>query len=214
VAETYTLDAQSRSITGKQVGALRRSGLIPASIYGAKIDPMNIQIPQRALQITLSKAGGTHVINLNVDGKPVSVLAREVQRHVTRGDIMHVDFFAVDASTRIKAEVRVHYLNDAPAVKANVGVLLDGLQVIEIEALPADLIDRADVDLSSLKEMGDSIHVRDLKLGDKVTVLSDPDEMIVRIAVQAAVDEGTVGEVSSSEPEVIKKGKIDEEGDE
>ena len=98
MAETYTLDAQPRAVTGKKVSQVRQQGLVPAVIYGSGRPSIHVQIPQRALQLTLLKAGGTHLIEINVDGKAQTVIAREVQRHVLRGDILHVDFLAIDVN--------------------------------------------------------------------------------------------------------------------
>ncbi len=211
MADIYTLEAQPRSITGKKVNQLRRQGLVPAVIYGAKFKPVTVQIPYRALELTLRQAGGTHLINLNIGGNTQSVVAYEVQRSVLGGLITHVDFLAVDATTKLKTEVPIHFINEAPGVRAGYGVLLNGVSSIEVEALPADLIDRVDVDLTPLANVNDAIYVRDLKLGDKVTILTPGDEMIVRLAVQTVHEEAEAAEVSSTEPEVIKKGKIEED---
>lgn len=212
MAETYTLEAQPRSITGKKVGQLRRAGLVPVIVYGPKSEPMALQIPYRALQLALLKAGGTHLISLNLDGgKSQMVLARSVQRDVIKGEILHVDFLAVDASTKITTVVPLVFTGEAPAVKAGLGVLLNGIQSVEVEALPSDLIDRVEVDLSSLKALNDSIHVRDLKLSDRLTVLSDADDMIVRVTLQQEQVEVTEELPTSAEPEVLKKGKTEEE---
>lgn len=214
MAQTYSIEAQARVVTGKKVGALRRAGLVPCIIYGSKIEPVAVQIPERALQMTLLKAGGTHLIDVNVDGKAYSVLARAVQRNVLRGDIIHVDFLAVDASTKIKASVPVHYINESPAVRSGAGVLLQGLNTLTIEALPKDLIDRVNVDLSLLTEVGSSLFVRDLSVSDKVTLIDDDDEMVVRVIMTAAAESevaAEAAEVTASEPEVISKGKKEEE---
>lgn len=214
MATTYNLEAQVRTITGKKVGQLRRQGLIPGVVYGAKIEPIHVQIPFRPLEITLAKAGGNHVIDLDVDGNKQTVIARAVQRHIIRGDILHVDFLAVDATTVIRTEVQIHFENESPVVAARIGMLNIGMTSLEIESLPADLIDRVDIDLSQLKAINDSIHVRDLNLGDKITILNDPDEVIVRVApVSSAVEEEEEeAELTSSEPEVISRGKeADEE---
>lgn len=214
MAENYTLDAQARTVTGKKVSQLRRQGLVPAVIYGANRPAISIQIPHRALQLTLLKAGGTHLIEMNVDGKPQTVIAREVQRHILRGDILHVDFLAIDASKPIETEVPVHFFNESPAVQLKQGVLVTGMNTIRIEALPADLVFSIEVDLASLKRAGDSIHVRDLKLGDKLRVVGDLDEVIVRVAQTAAAEsdaDAALETVTSAEPEVISKGKQEEE---
>lgn len=213
MAETYTLDAQKRTLIGKQVGQLRRAGIVPAVVYGARIAPIHVQIDARQLTATLLKAGGTHLITMNIEGKPQQVIARDVQRDIIRGDILHVDFLAVDASTKVRTEVPLAFVGEAPAVQMGLGILLHGLSTLEIEALPADLVERVEVDLSPLKSLNDSIHVRDLKLGDKLTVLTDPDAMIVRVTVtSAAASEAAVElEERSAEPEVIEKGKKQEE---
>lgn len=213
MADQYILDAQTRTVTGKKVGQLRRAGLIPAVIYGAKITPIHVQIPTKALTTTLLKAGGTHIIAMNIDGKPQQVIARSVQRDVLRGDVLHVDFLAVDATTKISAEVPVAFVGEAPAVQMGFGILLQGMSTIHIEALPADLVERIEVDLSTLKAVNDSIHVRDLKLADRLVVLDDADAMIVRVTVTSAgVSEAAASlDSAPSEPEVIEKGKKDDD---
>ncbi len=215
--ESFTLTAQARTVTGKKVGQLRRSGLVPAIIYGKSTEPVAIQIPYRPLQLTLMKAGGTHLITIDVDGKPYSVLARDVQRHVIRGDIMHVDFMAVDATTVITAEVPIHFVNEAPGVRAGFGILLHALNKLTIEALPADLISAIEVDLSGLREVGDTILVKDIAVSDKIKVLGDPEEMVVRLvptpaAVSEAEEEPPT--ITSAEPELVSRGKREEEEEE
>lgn len=213
MAETFNLEAQARTVTGKKVSQLRRSGLVPAVVYGSKIDAFNVQIPYRELQTTLLKAGGTNLINVMVDGKGTPVLAREVQRSVLRGEILHVDFLAVDMTQTIRAEIPVHIVGEAPAVKNGLGMLMHLVNTLVIEALPADLIDRVNVDVSTLKAVNDAIHVSDLDLGDKVAIISEDNEMLVRIAaeVDQTEEEGEEGEVSSAEPEVIARRKEEEE---
>ncbi len=213
MAEIYTLDAQSRNIVGKKVSQLRVQGLVPAVIYGAHVDPVTLQIPYRPLEIALGHAGGTHLINVNFDGKTQSVITREVQRDVLRGTIMHVDFLAVDASTRITAEIPVHIVGESSAVSQRLGMLLQGTATLSIEAVPAELIDAIEVDISGLKAVGDAIHVRDLKVSDLLEILNDPDELIVRINPLRAVEETeeAAEETPTSEPEIIARGKAEEE---
>lgn len=214
MAQTYTLEAQARTVTGKKVGALRRSGIVPAVIYGVKTEPVHIQIPYRSLQNTLAKAGGTSLIDVTLgSGKPYSVLAREVQRDIIRGDILHVDFIAVDTNVEIEVEVAVSFLNEAPAEKAGLGIVLQGMNTIRISALPANLTDRIEVDLSSLENVGDTIYVRDLKVSDTLRIVADADEMVAKIVVTgaAASEAAAEEEATSAEPEVIGKGKKDEE---
>ncbi|MBN8636854.1 MAG: 50S ribosomal protein L25 [Anaerolineae bacterium] len=213
MADNYTLDAQARSITGKKVSQLRNQGLVPAVVYGEAVQPVHVQIPYRSLEVALMKAGGTHLITLSVEGQAHTVITRDVQRDILKGKITHVDFLAVSATTKLKTEVPVHFTGEAPAVALRVGVLNTVTPYVEVEALPADLIDHIDVDLSSLKMVGDAIHVRDLKLGDKVVAVTDEDTVIVAVGIigAGAAEEPVEGEVTSAEPEVIQKGKIEED---
>ena len=214
MAETFSLDAQSRAVTGKKVGQLRVQGLVPAVIYGARFEPVSVQVPYRPLEIALRNAGGTHLININYDGKSQSVITREVQRDILRGTILHVDFLAVDASTRITADVQIHLVGDSPAVDQRVGVLLQQLTTLSIEAVSADLIDLVEVDISGLAAIGDAIHVRDLNINPNITVINEPDELVARINPLREVTEESIaaeGEVAPAEPEVIAKGNIEEE---
>lgn len=182
----FVIEAQPRTITGKQVSQLRNQGIVPAVVYGSKTQPVHIQIPYRPLEVTLMKAGGTNLIDIQVDGNTHTVITREVQRHVIKGNIMHVDFIAVDMNQVINTDVFIHFVGESPVIESNQGMLLTGANSLSIETLPANLIDRIEVDLSALAEIGDAIHVRDLNLGDKITILNDPDELIVRVVQPAS----------------------------
>lgn len=210
MAETYTLDAQPRTVTGKKVSQLRNQGLVPVVVYGANIEPLHLQIPQRALYLTLLKAGGTHLIDLKVDGKKHSVLARDVQRNITRGDITHVDFLAVAADRMIAADIPVHVTGENPLVNSRQGIVVQAMNILHIEAFPGNLPSEISIDLADLKELGSSIHVSDLKLGDKIKIMNSPDDLIVRLNAFVAPTE-TEGEAGAAEPEVIAKGKTDED---
>lgn len=210
----FVLDAETRVITGKKVSQLREKGLVPVTVYGAKIQPINLQIPYRALELTLLKAGGTNLIDLKVAGNTHTVLAREVQRDVLKGKILHADFFAVDATSKIRYAIPVHLVGESYAVASKRGILLTGTPTVTVETLPTQLLQGVEVDITPLREVGATITVGDLKLGEGVVVLDDPEEMIVRIAqtsAQRAEAEAEAEEATMSEPEVIHKGKVEEE---
>jgi large subunit ribosomal protein L25 len=216
VAENYVLEAQPRNVVGKKVGALRRTGQVPVVVYGPKTQPLNLQIPYRPLQIALMKAGGTNLIDITFDGTTQTVLARDVQRDVLRGDILHVDFFAVDLLVKIKIDVPIHFVGESPAVNTRKGILLTGPTMLSIETLPSHLLSEIEVDISDLNDVGDAVHVRDLKLDADITILNDPEEMLARISQSSAArseeDEAAEAE-AAGEVEIIKKGKADEEED-
>jgi large subunit ribosomal protein L25 len=214
VADTYTLEAQPRAITGKKVSQLRTQGLVPAVIYGTKVQPVHVQIPYRALEIILARAGGTHLIDIQVDGGTHSVLARDVQRDVIRRDILHVDFLEVDVNQTVRTIVPVHFVGESPAVQTRIGVLSHGANTFEVEALPRNLIDAIEVDVSGLKAIGDTIHVSDLNLPDTVTIHADPEDLVVRVnPVPQVVEEVETAEeeTTSAEPEVIRRERAEDD---
>lgn len=209
----YTLEAQPRTLVGKKVNQLRAQGIVPIVVYGPRTEPLALQVPYRPLEVALMKAGGTHLIDMQVEGKTITVLAREVQRNVLRGSILHVDFFAVDESATISTEVFIHIVGESPAVEMGLGMLSTSTNSLTIETLPSKLIDSIQVDISGLKEIGDAIHVRDINLGPDIAILNDPDEMIVRVTQSSAAraEEEVEAEETAAEPEVIQRGKVEEE---
>lgn len=210
----FSLDVQMRTVIGKKVSQLRRQGVVPMTVYGPKTKPMSVQAQYRPLELVLMKAGGTNLIDLNADGTTVTVLAREVQRDPIRGEIRHVDFFAVDLESKIRTDVPIHYINESPAVQQRKGILLYGTNNLTIEVLPGKLIHSIEVDLSLLKDVTDVILVGNLKLDESVTIINDPEEMIVRISQSSAAraEEDLEAEAAAMvEPEVVKKGKVEEE---
>lgn len=218
--DDFTIEAEPRKITGKKVKTVRKAGYVPISVYGPKTDPESLKIPYRALEIILRDAGGTNVIDLKVvGGKTHKVLARDVQRDVLKGTIMHVDFFALDMDSKIRADIPVHLNGISPAVAAREGILLTGTNTITIETLPDRLLNQIDVDLTQLTKVGDAITVADLDLGEGVEIINEPDEMLARVSQTSAaraelleaMESGEEDEQVSAEPEVIAKGKEEDE---
>jgi large subunit ribosomal protein L25 len=220
VAE-FTIEAEKRTIIGKQVNRLRAQGVVPITVYGAKIDPISLQVPYRPLEIALMQAGGTNLIDLKVNGDTHVVLVREVQRDVLKGTILHADFFVVDQMSKIRAEIPVHLIGESPVVAAREGILLTGTNTVTVETLPSNLMDHIEVDLSKLLELGDSITVADLDLGDDVTIINEPEDMLARVAQTSAaraelLEEGEEDEEEEevdegAEPEVISRGRAEED---
>jgi large subunit ribosomal protein L25 len=181
----YSMTAEVRNVTGKQVGQLRTQGLVPATIYGPNTEAVSVQFPYRELELLLRHAGGTHIITLKVSGKNIPVLAREVQRDVIKGTILHVDFFAPDMKQKVRAEIPVHYVGESPVVTGRRGIMLTGPNSLTLEMLPSKLMEVINVDVSGLNEIGATIFVKDLDL-EGITVINDPDEMIAKIVQPSA----------------------------
>jgi large subunit ribosomal protein L25 len=218
----YVIEAEVRTVTKKKVNRLRKQGLVPATVYGAKIEPVSIQIPYRPLEVALLSAGGTNLIDLKAGKQTHTVLVRDVQREVLKGTILHVDFFAVDETTTIRAAIPIHIVGESPVVEARQGILVTGSSAVTIETLPSKLMDRIEIDITSLVEIGDSILVGDLDLGDDIVIVDDPHEMLARISqpsaaraeeeLEAEGEEEEEEELEgSAEPEVISRGKAEEE---
>lgn len=211
--EQLTLTAQPRTVTGKQVRQLRRQGLIPAVVYGHRTEPIALSIEERQLRQVLQQAGGNQLIKLQVgdDQATRMVLLREVQREPIKRRLLHVDLYEVVMTERIRAEIPVVFTGASPAVRSGQGILHHGLEAVEVECLPGDLIPHIEVNLDQLTEIDQEIRVGDLNLGEKIEVLSDPDELIVRvIPVEAEeVVEGVAPE-AEAQVEVIKREKPEE----
>jgi large subunit ribosomal protein L25 len=208
MAQQYSLDAQTRTVIGKKVRFLRRQNLIPAVIYGVGGEPSHISCPRRPLEIVLSKAGGTHLINVTVDGTSHATIVREVQRDVIRREILHVDFLRVDLTKTLRTEVPIELVG-MPKLSAELQ-LQQNITSIEVECLPTNIPEHIEVNIANLVTLGAQITVADLPKLEGVEFLADETEVIVRIAGLAAVTEET-GETVIAEPEVMEKGKKEEE---
>jgi large subunit ribosomal protein L25 len=180
---TITLEAQARTIVGKKVNALRNQGLVPGTIYGPKQAALSVSFPYRALELALRDAGSTNLIDIQYEGQTIPVVARSVQRHIIKGNIMHVDFFAVDFNSKIRVEVPLNIVNESPIVAARRAMLMTGASSVRLELLPGQLMNKLDIDISVIKSVGDAIYMKDLQLAEGVSVLNEPMEMIAR-AVQ------------------------------
>ena len=202
----FQLAAQMRRAHGKKNRQLRRDGFVPGVLYGPSTEPLSVQFPYRTVEVMLMDAGGTNLIDIEVEGMVYPSLAREVQRDVVRGDILHVDFLAVDQTQRISVEVPIVMEGRSPVVVAREGILITGRSSLTLEVYPSDIRDRIIIDLSKLTELGSEVLVRDLTFGENVTVHNDPNEMLAKIVQPAAARaeedlEEEAGEIEGEEAE-------------
>jgi len=217
-----TLDVAPREVIGKKVKVLRREGYIPGIIYGPKAEnPAAVQVEWKILRPVLQTAGGTGLIDLNLDGKTISVLVTDVHRHPVRSEeVLHIDFYAVDVNATLNVTVPIV----VPSLEA-IGKRLETrafqpIKSIDVECLPANIPSEIVVDPSVLKEPGDAITVADLPELEGVTYLQESDSVIVRTLTLAALEAVTAdpdaeegeGLEGSVEPEVIGRG-AEEEGE-
>lgn len=212
--EEIVLNAQHRDVIGKQVKALRRAGLLPAVIYGRGMDPQAIILNYREAVRILPGITSSALLTVSVAGEPHTTLVRQKQHHPVTGALLHVDFQRISMTEKIKVTVGIEFIGESPAVKNFNGVLVTGQENLEVQCLPADLPERIVVDLSTLTDIGNSVHVRDLAIPPNVEVLTPDHEMVVLVtapAVEPEVVEAPVEVEAVAEPEVIEKGKKEEE---
>ncbi len=213
----YKLKAQERTITGKKVRRLRKQGIVPIVIYGPTQEGLALQAEYRELEVTLAQAGGTNLVDIEVEGgSTLSGLARDVQRDVIKGTIEHVDFLAIDPSSKVVIDVPIYFHNQSAAVAARKGILLTGPNALRLEMLAKNMRDKIDIDLSEFPKLGDSLYVKDLDFKDGTRVLNDPEEMILRISQSSAarreealakIEAGLAPEGGSAEVPVIGEGE-------
>jgi large subunit ribosomal protein L25 len=209
--EKVVINAQPRDVIGKQVRALRRAGLLPAVIYGHNITPIPLSLNFHDSSMLLPKISSSQLVVVDVDGKLHTVLVRERQRHPVTGDLLHIDFQEVSLTEKLRVKVGLQFKGEAPAVKMFDGIVVTSLEVLEVECLPSDLVNYLEVDLSVLGQIGDAIYVRDIPLPPKVQVMGDLDEVVVIVTAPISEVALAAEEAAAAEPEVIEKGKKEEE---
>jgi large subunit ribosomal protein L25 len=209
------LDVSVRTITGKKVKQLRQQGLIPATVYGKGFAPVSVSVGDRAFAGIYRRAGKTALIDLAIDGKPTAVFVQDVQRHPLKRNIIHIDFKAVDLKVAIQIEVPVTTVGESPVVARGDALINFVLNTVLVEALPAELPQHIEVDVSGLDELDKSISVSDLPSSNSYKILNDPSQVLISLSqVRAAVEEESSDE-TPAEPELIRPERDgdDEDGD-
>lgn len=175
------LQVQKREILGKKVKALRQQGFLPAELYGHKVGNEHVSVSKKDFKKIFEEVGESTIVNLILDGQKIPVLIYGLQSDNLTGEVSHVDFLAVKMDEKIKTGVELEFTGEAPAVKEKGGVLVKAMQEVEVEALPGDLPRNIEVSLAALAEIGQSICVGDLKVSDKVKVLTDAETVVATI---------------------------------
>ena len=182
--EQIELQVSTRKLLGKKSRFLRRQGITPVHLFGYNTEPMALQCETVRLKQVLKTAGKTKLVGLTVDKhkKPRNVVVREVQKNAISGELVHVDFFQVSMEEKIKVDVPVVLVGEAPALKVKTNMMAQDLSAVEIECLPDRIPEAIQVDISVLVEDDQSILVKDLVLGEGVVALTNPAQVVVRIA--------------------------------
>jgi large subunit ribosomal protein L25 len=216
-----TLKAERRATRGKnEARRLRASGRIPAVVYGGAGETTAVAVDPRALsRILHSESGVNTLINLEIDGgAPSRVIVKEYQLDPVKGGLLHADFYRLAMDRPIRVTVPVEVRGEARGVKQQGGVLDLPHREVEIECLPAEIPESIVVDVSELL-IGQAIRLKDLALEAKWTAVSDPETMLAHVvasraaAAEAAAEAAPAAPAGTAEPEVIKKGKAEKEGE-
>ncbi len=179
------LKASPRQPLGKRSRRLMREGKVPAIVYGHNTDPTPVTLDRIEFQKVFVKSGRTHLVDLVIDkpdgSRTEKVIIREIQTHPRRQGPIHVDFYQVNLQERIQVEVPVHVVGESAPVKQGDGDVLQPMHSIRVECLPTEIPEDFEVDITPLDEIGAELRVSAIKVRAGVTVLDDPEELVVKI---------------------------------
>jgi len=203
------LKVANREILGKKVKHLRRQGITPVHVFGHGIESLALQCEAKELERVLGQAGQTRLINLKLakEKKPRTVVVREFDRDWRKGELVHVDFYQVRMEEKIRVEVPVVLLGEAPALKFKEYLLDHELGAFTVECLPAKIPSSIEVDISSLAELDQTIRVKDVPVDKDITVLNSPDLVVAKISMRHVekVEEEVVEEEVAAEAEAAEE---------
>lgn len=199
--KSLTLKAERRDLTGKKVKRLRAEGKVPAVLYGFKTENTSLAIDAKAFRRLYNKAGGSTLVNLEIDGQqPVQILIQDAQLDPVTDAALHVDFFAVNMKEEVETEVPLVFVGESPAVEVQDGSLVTNLTELEIKTLPANIPSEIEVDITALKTFEDQIRVGDLKVPEGVEILTDP-EIVVALVEEPRSEEELAAELADDSAE-------------
>jgi large subunit ribosomal protein L25 len=201
------IKTNKRGVLGKKTRFMRREGTTPTHLFGHGIKSLPLQCDTAELQRIIARAGMTRLIALEVEGdkQPRSVFIREIQREPCSGELLHVDFYQVRRTEKIRVDVPIILIGEAPAMKEKGRTLTHSLTSLSVESLPDKLPPQIEVDLGPLEEIEDAIFVRDITLSPDVTVVTDPDQMVAKVSEARVVEEEVIAEEEVPEGEAAEE---------
>ena len=208
--QAIKLELEPRELLGKKVKKLRREGFIPVHLYGPDADSRSLQCQSHKLIQVLSLAGGNTAIEVTIQGESGSKLAfaREIQWEPMRDTILHVDLLLADINRPVTAQVPIVLIGESAGARSVSGSIVHQLRQLDVQALPLEMPGQIELDLTVLAEAEDVIRVGDIVLAGNVTVLTDSEELVVRIELPRAEVEVEAVEVEEGE-EVEASGEED-----
>lgn len=218
MAKNPTLTAEKRTVLGKEVKKLRREGKLPANVYGKGLESTAIQVDSKVFEDLFKIVGETGLIDLQFDGTSHPVLVKNIQLKYPLKTPLHVDFYQVNLKEKVKTMVPLEIVGEPKAVTENIGILIQQVNEVEVEALPTDLPEKIEVNVEALAAVGDSILVSNLSVPGDVVILNDPEQIITKIeepvVEEPEPEEGAEGETAEGEGETTEgEGGKDNEGE-
>jgi len=208
-----SLSVQPRKVLGKKVKKLRKEGVLPANIYGKDVKSESVQVPYKEFEKVYKEAGETGLVDLEVDGQVKPVLIHNIQFDPVSHEPLHADFYQVNLKEKVKTMVPISFIGEPLAVINKVGILLEQLSEVEVEALPTDLPEKIEVNVEQLVNVDDQITVSQIKVPAGVAILSDANQVVAKIgelitkeaqeqaAAEAAAAEAAKAETATAEGE-------------
>ncbi|MFH1540527.1 MAG: 50S ribosomal protein L25 [Elusimicrobiota bacterium] len=215
--EKLTLDSEARNHTSKGgVKKMRASGKIPAILYGNDTASLSLTVDVIKFETLFKKAGYNAMVSINLPDKTSrTVLIKDIQKNVITRAISHIDFYQISMKKKIELSIPVMLEGLAPGVKSG-GVLSHIIRELKVKCFPTNIPEKIVVDISNLK-IGSAVFVKNLSIPENVEVLMTPEQIVVNIVSPTILEEVVAGAVvgeGAAEPEVISKGKKEEEGEE
>jgi large subunit ribosomal protein L25 len=177
----HALKVEKRKILGKKVHKLRKEGLFPANIYGKGVKSVAVQVPYKDFEKVYKEAGETGIVDVDIAGEVRPSLIHNVQQDYYKHTLLHADFFQVNLKEKVKTMVKIITIGEPKAVAEKLGLLMQTLNEVEIEALPTDLPDKVEVNVEPLAVLDAQITVGEIKAPAGVTILTDASQVVAKI---------------------------------
>lgn len=200
VKEKVTLKADERSVVGKKVNSLRKKGILPGNVYGNNYTSKTVSMSTLDFMAAYKLVKQTGVLYVKVGDESIPTLISDMQIHPITEKILHVDFRKINMKEKIETEIPVVFVGESEAVKTLNGVLITQLEHVMVEALPANLPQQIEVDITHLTEIGSSITIADLPKSDDYIFTDEPEKVIVSIT--AHKEESIEPDIESAAPEI------------
>jgi large subunit ribosomal protein L25 len=177
----YKLAVEKRKVLGKKVHKLRKEGLFPANIYGKGVKSVSVQVPYKEFEKVYKEAGETGIVDIDIAGEVRPSLIHNVQQDYYKHVLLHADFFQVNLKEKVKAMIKIVTVGEPKAVSEKLGLLMQTLNEVEVEALPTDLPEKVEINVESLAALDAQVTVGEIKVPTGVTILTDASQVVAKI---------------------------------